>query len=243
MLAILFFTACDKHEPKDISFLAIDGTTQNAIYIQGNETLIVDIHSWSSNRHKVYKNNGYNLADEARKIGWSYIRPEARGANDNPDACCSEKVISDIDRSIDYVVKKQEIKNLVLVGVSGGGYTSLCYLADGKYRPDYTSVWNAITDLQLWSEQSKETRPRYSEMVQACTLGDYNERSPLYNIPSDISQLDIYAGTKDDRVPKIHSELYYEQLKSKNAELHILDIGHEMLIPEVVKNIKKIISN
>lgn len=248
-LVILLLTGC---VAKDIAYTASDGTRQKFIYRPGNDVLLVEFHTWSTNRTPEYTWNGLSLESESEKLGWAYIRPDARGENDKPDSCCGPLAIADINQNIEYALKRNRIKKIVLAGVSGGGYTALCYASRGLYKADLVSAWNPMTDLSAWLIEKKGTP--YEPMIKGC--GDLKDRSPI-NMPTD-ARIELYAGINDDTVPNSHSVKYYEnasQCKPQdhapisgaqvlkycpgNVSLYIFEGGHDMIVPQVINSISQ----
>lgn len=90
-----------------------DGSMQNAIFYKCTQTepqmLIVSLHNWSDD----YTQKDM-LAKEILQRDWNYIHPDFRGANNTPDACGSEKVISDIDDASQFAIANENVdKNQV----------------------------------------------------------------------------------------------------------------------------------
>src|SRR5690606_2644791 len=63
--------------------------------------LVVSLHTWSGD----YRQKD-TLIHFCIHRGFHYIHPNFRGPNQNPEAMGSDKVVSDIDDAIDYLLKK-----------------------------------------------------------------------------------------------------------------------------------------
>ena len=93
--------------------------------------LVVNLHSWSFD----YTQDNL-LAYAVAQAGWNYIQPDFQGPNNHPDACLSEKVITNIDEAIDWALEnwKADRSAIYVVGFSGGGYVALGYYLKGKHE-------------------------------------------------------------------------------------------------------------
>ena len=134
---------------------SLDKNVQNAYIYKAknkNRPLIISLHSWS-NTYKQYD----PLVNFAKENDINYIHPGFRGANWTTDACCSEKVINDIDDSIQYMIDNVQINkdNITIFGSSGGGYTTLCIYFKTKHKIKQFLSWVPITELQDWYIESK----------------------------------------------------------------------------------------
>lgn len=218
----------DWKEPfKDVEIASSnDGSVQNAIFLKSNDKapLIVSLHTWSGD----YK-QGDLLAERIKEEGWNYIHPNYRGANNTPDACLSDLVISDIDDAIDYAVKNGNVDedNIFVIGVSGGGYTSLGYYLKNNKKIKAFQSWVPISDLEQWHGQSVSRGQKYSIDIEKCSAGKSNDLidgmkkgSPLnWNVnPDKLTKLDIFAGINDGyigSVPVSHSINFYNKLANE----------------------------
>jgi len=121
----------------------IDNHMQPAIfYNSGSKTkkpLIIYLHSWSGNFLQ-----GRSLAQKVIKLDWNYISPDFRGPNNNPEACGSPLVVSDIEDAIDYAVKNGNVneKQIHIVGGSGGAHAALLSYMKVRRRVNSFSAWN-----------------------------------------------------------------------------------------------------
>jgi hypothetical protein len=189
--------------------------------------LIVDLHQWSTDQ------SGFNGDDvrfdlEIRKLGWNFVRPALAGKNNNPHACCSAEVLDGILASIQFAEAQGKVDRsaIYIVGVSGGGYTTLCAYMSGKVHARAMIAWASITDLAAWHEQ--HPADQYGKDVESCTgssagklnLPECAKRSPISmgNGQPD-TPVYIFAGIHDGftgSVPITHSVRLFNRL----AELY-----------------------
>ncbi|WP_010553442.1 alpha/beta hydrolase family protein [Pseudoalteromonas arctica] len=92
------------------------------MFVSSKDTapLIMSLHTWSGDYQQFDP-----LASLSLKAGWNYIHPDFRGPNNSTDSCLSDKVISDIDDSIFYVIKNGNVDkdNIFIVGTSKRSWT------------------------------------------------------------------------------------------------------------------------
>ncbi len=185
--------------------------------------LIVSLHTWSGD----YRQND-EIAKLCKGKDINYIHPNFRGANNTKQACCSNLAINDIDDSILFAKANSNVdtSKIYIVGVSGGGYATLCTFMKSKHQIKKFSAWASITNLTTWYYESLIRRPDYAENILQCTGSEKElnvdaakERSPIYwdtpvNKLSN-SHLFIYAGIYDGiqgSVPIVHSINFYNKL-------------------------------
>lgn len=196
--------------------------------------LIVSLHTWSGD----YTQRD-TIAELCRLNDVNYIHPDFRGPNKTIEACGSDLVISDINDAIDYAIANSNVDTtkISIVGVSGGGYVTLCCFMKLKRNIYSYSAWASITDLEAWYNQSKIRGNKYDENIMDCTCSqsmlnilDARHRSPLYaQTPlSKIGQtkLFIYAGVYDGiqgSVPITHSINFYNKILSDIGEKNSSD--------------------
>ncbi len=223
----------DDHWPKEtIVFQTVsqlDREVQNNHFIKstadGPSPLVVSLHYWNGD-YKTYD----PIAKLALNHGFNYLSPNFRGPNDHPKACCSEYVIADIDEAIEFVINHHnvDVENIYLVGVSGGGYASLCYYLKGNKKIKKVSAWAAISDLEVWYNESKVRGQSFVQNIENCTscienntvnYGKMRERSPMYWSTQEDklqnSKLYLYAGVYDGitgSVPFTHSINFYNKI-------------------------------
>jgi hypothetical protein len=212
----------------------VDGATQKALFYKSktlNRPLIVFLHTWSSDYSTIYEYGGYVFSDEITSRDWNYIQPNFRGANNNPDACVSTKVISDIDDAINYAIANGNVdtSKIYIVGPSGGGLAALGHFMKST-RTDIKGyyVWVPITDLAAWYFQTfDKSYDNYfydiSNSLRCDGKLNFTEaqnRSPIY-MTTPVGKLDntfikFYAGIRDGydgaAVPFTHSVLMFNKL-------------------------------
>lgn len=164
----------------------------------------------------------------AYEKGWNYIRPNFRGANNNPEAEGSELAIRDIDDAISFAKLNSSIdsQSIHIVGASGGGHAALMHLMTGFQNVSSYSVWVPIVDLVAWYGESVLRGTGYDKDIMAITESANNlnvnkarNRSPLYQeVPVDRinnTEINIFAGVNDGydgSVPISHSINFYNKL-------------------------------
>ena len=206
-----------------------DKSIQNAYFLSSLEKkpLLVSLHNWSGDFTQKDP-----LAKLALQHNWNYIHPDFRGANNNEESCLSDLVISDVDDAIQYAIDNSnvDIKNIFIVGASGGGYVTLGTYLRTRHKIKRFISWVPISDLNAWYYQSLAIgNKKYAKDILSCTDSNLNlinerelkRRSPLYwKVPSNISGgIDIYAGINDGHsgggaVPISHSILFFNHLLS-----------------------------
>jgi poly(3-hydroxybutyrate) depolymerase len=130
--------------PQEISQIkhtsSADSTPQPAFFYTPKTKkpvpLLVALHTWSGNYRQ---NMSIPYAQWCIDKGWAFIHPNFRGPNRNPRATGSELVVADIISAVDYAKTHANVdtSRIYLVGVSGGGYTSLLMAARA---PDVISL-------------------------------------------------------------------------------------------------------
>lgn len=186
--------------------------------------LVISLHTWSGGYDQRDK-----LAAYAESRGWNYVHPHVQGPNNTTDACLSDKVIDDVEDAYRWAVTnmKVDLQNIVIVGVSGGGYTALGSLLKSDIPAKAYFSWVPITDLNAWRRQSVERNPKYLADVENCAAvnGTYDaaearRRSPLHMELEQgrrYPELHLYAGLHDGfkgSVPTSHSILFYNKMAS-----------------------------
>lgn len=204
-----------------------DSTIQKAYRYkssQPNQPLVVVLHTWSSD----YTQLLHSLAKETAARDWNYIHPDFRGSNTHPDACCSDKVIADIDAAIRYALHSTQAnpEQVHILGASGGGYATLCHFMQGEQQASSYSAWVPISDLPAWYVESLGRGNKYAGEILSCTgsgntldMAAASSRSPIH-MPVPIgklqeSTLNLFAGIHDGytgSVPITHSLRFYNYL-------------------------------
>ena len=216
--------------PADFSLVQIqssmDGDLQPAYFFASKSTarrpLIVSLHTWSGN----YAQHD-PLAHMVRTENWNYIHPDFRGPNSSPDACLSDKVISDIDDAIRYAIANANVdrSNIFVTGLSGGGYAALGSYMKTQFRINAWLVWAPISDITAWYQQSRARHTGYDKDILKCTstspaasldIDEAISRSPLYwEPPEGQGRMELYVGINDGHtgaVPISHSILFYNRI-------------------------------
>lgn len=211
---------------------SIDGSEQKStIYYATNKNrpLIVSLHPWGGDYY------GKDMLSEfAKKNDINYIYPGFRGANRNKDACCSNLALQDIDDSISHMINTNNISisDITIVGVSGGGYATLCSYFKTKHKIKQFISFAAITNLEDWYYEMKKRGATYASDIMNCTsskkvlnMEEIEKRSPVYfSINKDTfnnSKLYLLHGIHDGftgSVPITHSIDMYNVIVIKDGE-------------------------
>ena len=182
-----------------------DTTLQPAYFRRASKAgqpLAVVLHTWSGD----YTQRTHSLAEQVAARNWNYIHPDFRGPNRHPDACCSEKALTDIDAAIAFALANSEADSSAIhvLGASGGGYATLCHFMNGNQAATSYSAWVPISDLPAWYEESLGRGNRYADDIRACTgsgatlhVEEARKRSPLFmEMPDKMANttLNVFAG-------------------------------------------------
>lgn len=224
---------------------SVDSNIQKAYFLKSDSTeaqpLIVSLHTWSG---------GYDqydpLSDFVKDNGWNYIHPDFRGANNKPEACLSNKVITDIDDAIIYAKKHSNVSKVIIVGVSGGASAAIAHYMKGKEMVDEYSAWVPISDLNRWYFESTNKMNIYAKDLLNCVSDKNNSddkmlelkaRSPLLmEKTNDNKKINIYAGINDGydgSVSIINSLLFYNKISSNKISS---DVIQNLLSRNIMKN-------
>lgn len=206
-----------------------DTAIQKAWYHKSSKTttqpLIVSLHTWSGDY-----NQEDPLAKEILLRDWNYIHPDFRGANNNPKACGSDWVITDIEDAIRFAVKNGNVDtaNIHIIGVSGGGYAAMLAYMKLNYPVKSFNAWVGISDLGSWYWESKGRKAKYATDIEQVAMQngkmnweELDKRSPVkLSFPAakrKNATLNIYAGIHDGytgSVPVSQSILFYNKIAS-----------------------------
>lgn len=208
----------------------LDNTIQKAYFYKSKSSkpqpLVVSLHPWRGSFDQYD-----TLAYLCKQKNINYIHPDFKGPNNNPNACCSDFVIQEIDASIKYAVEHANVdtSKIYLIGGSGGAYATLMmYMRSSSNIRKYSS-WAAISDLFQWYDDCKiRNNKKAINEIRACTnsqkslnIEEFNKRSPIkYPTPIEkqkTSQLLIYAGVYEcvtGGVPITHSINFYNKVLS-----------------------------
>ena len=220
---------------KDSITSSMDGAIQVFYYSKSSDNklqpLIVQLHSWSYPADSL---KTIGLDTVANIKNYNYIFPNFRGVNNQPKACCSEFVISDIDESIDWALKNMNVdkKQIFVIGYSGGGYATLAMYMKSRHSIRSFSAWAPISDLVAWYQESRERKNQYAFQIIKCTGASAvfdtlkaKERSPLFwttpRKKRKNSTMQIFAGIHDGYtgpVPISQSVIFYNKLLSDFKE-------------------------
>ena len=196
---------------------SLDEAIQPAYFYsaKGSESrpLIVSLHTWSG---------GYDQKESDSLLYWTiekdynYIHPDFRGPNKTPQSCGSKYAIQDIDDAIKFAIENGnvDLKEIHVMGVSGGGYSTLLAYMKTAYEVKTFSAWVPISNLVDWYYESVGRKAKYARDIALATTGiefgkedyylDHEEakaRSPYFmDTPIDKrsnSKLYIYTGIHD----------------------------------------------
>ena len=225
---------------------SLDGTMQPSLFRAAeneNMPLLVGLHTWSYGRD----NQIENMLPYAEKYDYNLLLPEFRGKNTplNPncrDACGSEKAVQDVFDAIEFVKENYKIdeKNILLLGLSGGGHMAL--LATAKHPDLFRAVgaFVPVIDLARWHRESVGIRS-YQECIEACLGGTvetvgidaYNARSPIGHIDEIArANVKIFHGKYDPVVSVGQSIDFFNEMMRRHPTsrvfLDIFDGGHQI---------------
>ncbi|PHN07863.1 SGNH/GDSL hydrolase family protein [Flavilitoribacter nigricans] len=173
--------------------------------------LIVSLHTWSG---------GYDQKDTLSwmsvKNNYNYIHPDFRGPNNRPEACGSELAIQDIEDAISYAIREARVdtSEIHVIGVSGGGYSTLLTYMRTHHPVKTFSAWVPISNLVDWYYESVGRKQKYAREIALATHPDgvgedgysldsleARKRSPIFmDTPverREHSKLYIHAGIHD----------------------------------------------
>ena len=200
----------------------VDGSNQKAMFLAATEPrpLVVSLHSWSGTYAQLDA-----LADSIASLGWNYIRPDVRGANDTPAACLSPLVTSDLDDAIQYAIEHGAVdqRSIFVVGGSGGAYTAMGSYLRTRQPVNTFFAWNGISDLQAWRNQSQVMGSGHHQAVDKCAPTDVEARarSPLHMpVRATRARIELFAGLHDGHsgpVPVSHSIEFFNKVAKDAA--------------------------
>ncbi|MCA9450250.1 MAG: prolyl oligopeptidase family serine peptidase, partial [Candidatus Omnitrophica bacterium] len=154
---------------------SFDGTQQPALFYspstEDSRPLLVGLHTWSGNYRQ---SMSIPYAEWCIEKNWVFIHPNFRGPNKTPEATGSEAAVQDIVDAVEYAKSHAKVdeSRIYLVGVSGGGYSSI--LLAGRH-PDIwagVSAWVPLSDVKEWYIDCVESGERYAGDVLASVGGD-----------------------------------------------------------------------
>jgi dienelactone hydrolase len=213
--------------PSDFQAVQIGSQPAYVRQAQGPQPrpLVISLHTWSGS----YRQSD-PVADFAKSENWNYIHPDIEGRNDHAAACLSDKVVSDLDDAVAYALKNWHVdaNNIIVNGVSGGGYATLGAYLRMKHPVKAFIAWVPISDLSAWYRQSVNRGNSYARLIAACTsregrpdVNAMRARSPLYwPVRPSNARLDIFAGGDDGysgSVPISQSINFFDKLAGAQA--------------------------
>lgn len=181
-----------------------DDAEQSALWLppegDGDQPLIVILHSWSSN---YVQHAGIPYAMWAQENGWAVIAPDFRGINDDADAVGSELAVQDVIDAIDYATSQEGVdpNRVYAVGYSGGGMMAL--LLAGRHPEKVTAVaaWGGPYDLVDFYRQSRAAGRRYAnDLTRACG-GDPTSAGPARRECRRRSPMHYLDAAREQAVP------------------------------------------
>ncbi len=163
-----------------------DDSRQQAYFFKSTkrrpQPLIVSLHTWSGDYQQKDP-----LAKEILARDWNYIHPDVRGRNNRPEAMGSSLVMADIKDAIEYAVNNGNVdtSEIHIIGVSGGGYATLCAYMQLDYPVKSFSAWAPIADIEAWYWESIGRGQKYAADIVAALGGTFDpvearKRSPLF---------------------------------------------------------------
>ncbi|MBO0340536.1 alpha/beta hydrolase family protein [Flagellimonas profundi] len=188
--------------------------------------LVVSLHTWGGDHTQPDP-----LSQLCLENNLNYIHPNFNGPNNNPNSCCSNLVIGQIDEAIDFAIQNSnvDIKNIHVIGLSGGGYTAMCHYLLSEFQVASYQSWVGISDLESWYYQSISKENLSWKDILACTeskdslnIYEARRRSPLHmpisKKKSMATELNLYTGIHDGvqgSVPITHSINFYNKIVSE----------------------------
>jgi len=250
-LSLLFLNlSCTKKTvwPKQIKQIkyssAADSSLQPALFFkpENNQSplpLLVALHTWSGN----YKQKmSIPYAKWCIDKNWVFIHPNFRGPNRKPQATGSELVVADIISAVNYAKQNANVhpNRIYLVGVSGGGYTSLLMAGKAPEIWAGVSAWASITELKGWYLHCKKNGIDHAQdILKSCggppgssakVDAEYVKRSPVtYLENANNVKLDINTGINDGHtgdVPVSHSLIAFNLVGEEKDRISKEDIKY-----------------
>ena len=184
-------------EVREVSYTSsADKSSQPAMFYSPDGTqarpLLVALHTWSSNYRQTMS---IPYAEWCIRKGWILIHPNFRGPNLRPEATGSDLVVADILDAVAYAQRSAHVdkSRIYLVGLSGGGYTSLLMAGRAPEIWAGISAWVPIADLQAWHfEMLKPGRKSEKGVVESCggvpSPGSLAEKECLKRFSGELSR-------------------------------------------------------
>ena len=228
----------------EIHYLTAADSTQQPALFYAPETekpapLLVGLHTWSCD---YIQDLSAPYAKWCVEKGWVFIHPNFRGSNTKPQATGSELVVKDITSAVDYATTNAKVdpNRIYLVGLSGGGYTSLLMAGRTPEIWAGVSAWVGISDLKAWHDECVKAGRKYHNHIVASCGGipgqspqidaEYKKRSPItYLKNARTLSLDINAGITDGHtgsVPISHTLRAFNLVADKPDRISDTDIDY-----------------
>ena len=186
----------------------LDGTEQPCYFWAPEKAktepvpLVVGLHTWSGN-YKYVSHYGPAFG-YAKKLGWAFVGPDFRGANDKPAGCGSDYAVQDIVDAVNHAKARVKIdpSRVYIVGGSGGGHMTLLMLGRHPELFAAGAAFCPISDLARWHADSLENHPgrgrNYAKMLEKSCGGTPSERLWEYALRSPLTWL---GRARDAKVP------------------------------------------
>ena len=225
----------------------LDGTEQPCYFWAPEKAkteavpLVVGLHTWSGNYK--YTSHYGPAFDYAKKLGWAFVGPDFRGANDKPSGCGSDYAVQDIVDAVNHAKARAKIDaaRIYIIGGSGGGHMTLLMLGRHPELFAAGAAFCPISDLARWHADSLESHPgrgkNYAKMLEKSCGGTPSERPWEYALRSPLTWLGrardagipayICTGIHDGwrgSVPVGHSVRAYNALANESDRVPEADI-------------------
>jgi pimeloyl-ACP methyl ester carboxylesterase len=180
-------------------------------------TLLVQLHAWSGTKDECLSTP---TLGQVNNCVW--VCPNFGGQNNHPEGAAHPNQLERIKRVID-ATKDQfpMVERVILFGQSGGGYTSLMFMAAYPGVAYGASLWVFPFDLADWHAQKAQFRPS----LEACLGGppdtpariaEYNSRSPMsVNLSGRV--LHLNGSDEDVQVPFSHQTRARDRFAGTNT--------------------------
>jgi dipeptidyl aminopeptidase/acylaminoacyl peptidase len=209
-----------------------------------NRPLLVALHTWNG---KYNQKMSYEYLEMAVKHDWNFIATNHRGPHNNHAAGASTLALTDISDAIRWARTRTHISKVAMVGVSGGGFTALNYLAwsDAEDVDVFVSS-SAPTNLNKWRKETQGQK--YADDITAMCGDKCRPRSPSHTLKKAYkpgARAYILHGLYDSLVPFAHAVQAHRAFVSGGgtAFLEVSDYGHEGSFVRVEEILQKELNN
>ncbi len=181
-----------------------DGAEQPAFWLpptgDGDQPLVVILHSWSSN---YTQHAGIPYAMWAQENGWAVIAPDFRGRNDNPTAVGSELAVQDAADAIDHAVAQAGVDadRVYVVGYSGGGMMALLLAGRHPDKVSAVAAWGPPHDLVDFYAFSRALGRPYTTQISSACGGDPTVAGPAQEECLRRSPITYLDTARENEVP------------------------------------------